>query len=60
MAAAMFVPAIPLLCLLWLHVITSGPVCALYCGLMIPAMVVVMLYRRTEYTGRPAPAPTTI
>lgn len=58
MAAAMVIPAIPLICLLLLDVIASGLACALYCGSMIPAMVVAMLYRRSEYTGHLAPAPT--
>jgi hypothetical protein len=50
MAAAMVVPAIPLICLRLAHVIT-GPVCGLYCASTILAMVVVMLYRRSEYGG---------
>jgi hypothetical protein len=50
MAAAMVVPAIPLICLRLTHVI-SGPICGLYCALTILAMVCVMLYRRSEYGG---------
>jgi flagellar biosynthetic protein FliP len=60
MAAAMIVPAIPLLCLHWVHVISGGLVCTLYCGLMIPAMVVAMLYRRGEYSGGLHPAVGTV
>ncbi len=48
MAAAMVVPALPLICLRLLDVI-SGPICGLYCLTTIVAMVVVMLYRRSDY-----------
>jgi hypothetical protein len=48
MAAAMVVPALPLFCLRLLDVI-SGPICGLYCLATIVAMVVVMLYRRSDY-----------
>jgi cytochrome bd-type quinol oxidase subunit 2 len=50
MAAAMVVPAIPLICLRLADVI-SGPICGLYCASTILAMVLVMLYRRSEYSG---------
>jgi len=50
MAAAMVVPAIPLICLRLLDVI-SGPICSLYCVSTVAAMVLVMLYRRSEYGG---------
>jgi hypothetical protein len=50
MAAAMVVPAIPLICLRLAHVI-GGPICGTYCGLTILAMVLLMLYRRSEYGG---------
>jgi hypothetical protein len=53
MAAAMVVPAIPLICLRLTHVI-SGPICGFYCALTILAMVLVMLYRRNEYGARPS------
>ncbi len=48
MAAAMVVPAIPLICLRLTHVI-GGPICGFYCAATILAMVLVMLYRRSEY-----------
>jgi hypothetical protein len=50
MAAAMVVPAIPLICLRLLDVI-SGPICGVFCASTIVAMVLVMLYRRSEYSG---------
>jgi hypothetical protein len=52
MAAAMVVPAFLLICLRLGDVI-SGPICSLYCALTILAMVLVMLYRRSEYAGGP-------
>ena len=48
MAAAMIVPAVPLICLRLLGVI-SGPICGLYCLATIVAMVALMLYRRSDY-----------
>jgi hypothetical protein len=48
MAAAMVVPAIALICLRVLDVI-SGPICGVYCGATVVAMVLVMLYRRRDY-----------
>jgi hypothetical protein len=48
MAAAMVIPAVPLICLRLLDVI-SGPICGVYCFTTIVAMVVVMLYRRADY-----------
>jgi hypothetical protein len=48
MAAAMMIPAVPLICLRLLDVI-SGPICGVYCFTTIVAMVVVMLYRRSDY-----------
>jgi hypothetical protein len=48
MAAAMVIPAVPLICLRLLDVI-SGPICGVYCFATIVAMVVVMLYRRNDY-----------
>lgn len=50
MSAAMAAPGILLLAAYWLGA-TDGPACGLYCGLMIPAMAVVMLIRRDEYGG---------
>ena len=48
MAVAMVIPAVPLICLRLLDVI-SGPICGVYCFTTIVAMVVVMRYRRTDY-----------
>jgi uncharacterized membrane protein YhaH (DUF805 family) len=48
MALVMVVPAVPLICLRLLDVV-SGPICGLYCFATIVAMVFVMLYRRSEY-----------
>lgn len=48
MGAAMVVPAIPLI-LLRLAGTISGPICGAYCALSILAMVLVMLYRRSDY-----------
>jgi hypothetical protein len=48
MAAAMVVPAVPLICLRLLDVI-SGPICGLYCLATIVAMAIVMLCRRSDY-----------
>ena len=53
MAAAMVIPAIPLICLRLLDVI-SGPICGVYCISTVVAMVLVMLYRRSHYGGRSA------
>lgn len=49
MTAAMVLPAAALIGLFWLHMLTSGPLCGLYCILMFPAMLAAMLYRRGEY-----------
>ena len=51
MTAAMFLPAIPCIVLLRWHVIVFGAVCGLYCATMIAAMLILMLYRRGEYTA---------
>lgn len=49
MAAAMIIPAIPFILLTWFRVIT-WPVCGLYCVVTIPAMIIAMLLRRSEYS----------
>lgn len=49
MAAAMAVPVVPFLCLVWFGVTTSAW-CGGYCILAIVAMVGLMLYRRDEYS----------
>ncbi len=56
MAAAMVVPAIPLIVLRLLGVI-SGPICGVYCASTIVAMVLIMLYRRRDYGGMATAAP---
>jgi len=48
MATAMIVPAVPLICLRLLDII-SGPICGVYCLATIVAMVALMLYRRNDY-----------
>ena len=55
MAAAMVVPALPLVCLRLLDVI-SGPICGLYCLVTFVAMVALMLYRRSDYGATAATA----
>jgi len=52
MAAAMVVPALVLIALRTLDVI-SGPICGVYCMTTLAAMILVMLARPGEY-GRPA------
>jgi hypothetical protein len=51
MAAAMFVPAVPLLVLLWLGVISAHFVLPLQMVLMLPSMILAMLYRADEYAA---------
>lgn len=48
MAAAMLVPVIPFLCLVWFDV-TASAQCGGYCALSVAAMLALMLYRRREY-----------
>jgi hypothetical protein len=63
MAAAMFLPALALLVVFWLGVLSADAVLPLQMVLMLPSMILVMLYRVDEYTGhahapaivRPAP-----
>jgi hypothetical protein len=45
----MIVPAIPLICLSLADVV--GPICSPYCLLSVLAMIGVMVYRRSEYSG---------
>ena len=56
MAAAMVAPALLLICLRLVDVI-SGPICGVYCLTTIVAMVAVMVYRRSDYEGM---APTAV
>jgi hypothetical protein len=55
MAAAMFVLALGLLVPFWLGIISADVVLPLEMALMVPAMVLVMLYRCDEYAGHPHP-----
>jgi flagellar biosynthetic protein FliP len=55
MAVAMLVPLVPIFGLLWSGVIPGGSACGLYCIAMIPAMIVAMLVRRSEYGGGATP-----
>jgi hypothetical protein len=48
MAAAMVLPVIPFLCLVWFG-ITKSAACGGYCAVMVVAMLGLMLYRRSEY-----------
>jgi hypothetical protein len=48
MAAAMVLPVIPFLCLVWFGV-TKSAQCGAYCLVMVVAMCALMRYRRTEY-----------
>jgi hypothetical protein len=50
MAAAMFLPALPLLALLWLRLISAHWVLPLQMVLMLPSMIIAMLYRLDEYS----------
>ena len=51
MAAAMFLPAFPLLVLLWLGLMSAHWVLPLQMVLMLPSMIVAMLHRVDEYAG---------
>jgi hypothetical protein len=51
MAGAMFAPAVALVPLLWLGVITGDALLALEHLAMLPLMLLVMLRRRAEYGG---------
>ena len=48
MAAAMVLPVIPFLCLVWFGV-TESAQCGAYCAVMVVAMYALMRYRRAEY-----------
>lgn len=53
MAAAMVLPVIPFLCLVWFDVIESAQ-CGAYCAVTIVAMLAVMYYRRDQYSVHPS------
>ena len=53
MAAAMVLPVIPFLFLVWFDV-TKSAQCGGYCVVMIAAMLGLMLYRRDEYSMKTA------
>jgi hypothetical protein len=59
MAAAMFLPALALLVLLWLGATSAHIVLPLQMVLMLPSMILVMLYRVDEYAGHAHPAVAT-
>ncbi len=48
MAAAMVLPAVPFLLLVWLGV-TESALCGPYCASTVAAMLGLMIYRRDEY-----------
>jgi hypothetical protein len=52
MGAAMVAPAIPLILLRLVGTI-SGSICGAYCAFSVVAMVLLMVYRRSDY-GRAA------
>jgi hypothetical protein len=56
MSGAMVVPVLVLIPLCWLGTIGSGALFGLEHGLMLPAMLGVMLYRRSEYGHHHDPA----
>ena len=59
MAAAMVIPAVLFICLR-LSTYISRPICGVYCLATVAAMVIVMLYRRSDYgvmTTTAVPAP---
>jgi hypothetical protein len=49
MAAAMVLPVVPFLCLVWFD-ITKSAWCGAYCATTIVAMLALMLYRRSTYS----------
>jgi hypothetical protein len=49
MALAMVLPVIPFLCLVWFNV-TESAQCGGYCASTIVAMLLLMRYRRSEYS----------
>jgi hypothetical protein len=49
MAAAMILPVVPFLCLVWYDV-TQSAWCGAYCVTTIVAMLVLMRYRRSSYS----------
>ena len=49
MAAAMLLPVIPFLCLVWFDV-TESAQCGIYCASTLAAMLGVMFYRRDAYS----------
>jgi hypothetical protein len=49
MAAAMVLPVLPFLCLVWFHV-GKGAQCGGYCATTIVAMLALMRYRRSTYS----------
>jgi hypothetical protein len=54
MAAAMVLPVIPFLCLVWFDV-TKSAQCGAYCAVTIVAMLGLMFYRRGQYSASHGP-----
>ena len=54
MAAAMVLPVVPFLCLVWLDV-TKSAQCGAYCAVTIAAMLGLMFYRRSQYSATRRP-----
>lgn len=54
MTAAMALPAIPFLCLVWFEV-TKSALCGAYCAVTIVAMLGLMFYRRSQYSASRGP-----
>jgi len=50
MGAAMVIPVVPFLCLVWFGV-TESAQCGAYCALSVAAMLTLMLYRRSHYAS---------
>lgn len=49
MSAAMILPALPFLCLVWLD-LTGSALCGPYCLLTVAAMLLLMSHRRSEHS----------
>ena len=56
MAAAMVLPVVPFLCLVWFDV-TASAQCGAYCLATIAAMLGVMFYRREDYSAQITQSP---
>lgn len=54
MTGAMLVPLVPIFALVGAGVLAGSAACGWYCLAMLPAMLVAMLLRRSEYSGHAA------